>query len=150
MDFRNFFIPCVFEVKESISRSSTKLPCSGELENPGQLPVSEVLLKNRVAVQDSAIFTIEHLYRVMGRELDGVISLTFGDLERSDQGQLLKNRGSMRDSTIFTIGHLYKVMVRESDGVISLSFGDLERSDRGQLQKSRISVRVSAIVTIER
>ena len=28
----------------------------------------------------------------MGRESNGVISLTFGDLEMSDQGQLLKNR----------------------------------------------------------
>ena len=38
MDFRNFFIPYVFGVKESISRCFKKLPCSGDLENPGQLP----------------------------------------------------------------------------------------------------------------
>ena len=43
MDFCNFFIPYVFEVKESISRGFTKLPCSGDLENLSQLPVSEVL-----------------------------------------------------------------------------------------------------------
>ena len=43
MDFRNFFIPYVFEVKEFISRSFTKLPCSSDLENLCQLPVSEVL-----------------------------------------------------------------------------------------------------------
>ena len=43
MDFRKFFIPYVFEVKESISRSFTKLPCAGDLINPAQLPVSEVL-----------------------------------------------------------------------------------------------------------
>ena len=43
MDFCNFFIPYVFEIKESISRGVTKLPCSGDLENLGQLPVSEVL-----------------------------------------------------------------------------------------------------------
>ena len=43
MDFRNFFIPNVFEVKESIFRSFTKLPCSGDLENPDQLPVLQVL-----------------------------------------------------------------------------------------------------------
>ena len=43
MDFRNFFIPYVYEVKESISRSFTKLQCSGDLKNPVQLPVSEVL-----------------------------------------------------------------------------------------------------------
>ena len=43
MDFRNFFIPYIFEVKKSIFRSFTKLPCSGELENPGQLPVLQKL-----------------------------------------------------------------------------------------------------------
>ena len=42
---------------------------------------------------------------VMGRESDGMISLTFGVLERSDQGQLLKNRVSMRDSARVTIEH---------------------------------------------
>ena len=33
----------VFEVKESISDIPTELPCSGYFENPGQLPVQEVL-----------------------------------------------------------------------------------------------------------
>ena len=32
-----------FEVKESISDIPTELPCSGEFENPGQLPVQGVL-----------------------------------------------------------------------------------------------------------
>ena len=43
MDFRNFFIPYVFEVKESIFCSFTRLAYSGDLENPGQLPVLQVL-----------------------------------------------------------------------------------------------------------
>ena len=43
IDFRNYFIPYVFEVKESISRSFTKLPCLDDLENSGQLPVLQVL-----------------------------------------------------------------------------------------------------------
>ena len=43
MDFRNFFIPYIFEVREFISRSFTELPCSGDLEILSQLPVSEVL-----------------------------------------------------------------------------------------------------------
>ena len=43
MDFRNFFIPYIFDVKESIFRSLTKLPCSDDLENPGQLPVLQEL-----------------------------------------------------------------------------------------------------------
>ena len=34
----NLFILNVFEVKESILRCFSKLPCSGDLENPGQLP----------------------------------------------------------------------------------------------------------------
>ena len=41
----------------------------------------------------------------MGRGSDGIISLTFSDLERSDQGHLLKNRVSVRDSAIVTIEH---------------------------------------------
>ena len=44
MNFRNFFTIYVFEVKESISDIPTELPCSGDLENPGQLPVQEVLM----------------------------------------------------------------------------------------------------------
>ena len=39
----------------------------------------------------------------MGRETDGRISLTSGDLEQSDQGHLLKNRVSVRDSAMFTM-----------------------------------------------
>ena len=39
----------------------------------------------------------------MGRETDGQISLTSGDLEQSDQGHLLKNRVSVRDSAIVTM-----------------------------------------------
>ena len=35
IDFRNFFIPYVFEVKESVFRSFTLLFCSGDLENSG-------------------------------------------------------------------------------------------------------------------
>ena len=33
----------VFEVEESVSRRFKKLPCSGDLENPGQLPVLQAL-----------------------------------------------------------------------------------------------------------
>ena len=43
MDFQKFFIPYVFDVKESISRSFSKLPCARDLKNICQLPVSEVL-----------------------------------------------------------------------------------------------------------
>ena len=43
MDFRNVFIPYVFEVKESISCSFAELLCLGNSENPGQLPVLQVL-----------------------------------------------------------------------------------------------------------
>ena len=41
--FSNFFISYVFEVNKSISRSFTKLKCLSDLENPGQLPVLQVL-----------------------------------------------------------------------------------------------------------
>ena len=66
-----------------------------DYEKPGQLPVSEVLMgRSRLGlmdihnffnpyvfeVRDSAIVTIQHLYEVVGRGSNGVISLTFGDL----------------------------------------------------------------------
>ena len=35
--------PRFSEVEETVSRSFTKLPCSGDLENPGPLPVSQAL-----------------------------------------------------------------------------------------------------------
>ena len=41
--FMDIFIPYVFEVKESIFRSFTKLPYLGDLDKPGQLPVLQVL-----------------------------------------------------------------------------------------------------------
>ena len=44
MNFWNFSSIYVFEVKESIAGIPTELPCSGDLENPGQLPVQEVLM----------------------------------------------------------------------------------------------------------
>ena len=43
MDFRNFFIFYVFEVEESIFEIFTKLTCLGDFENPGQLPILQVL-----------------------------------------------------------------------------------------------------------
>ena len=43
MDFRNFFIAYVFGVKESIFYSYKELPCLDDFENPGQLPVLQVL-----------------------------------------------------------------------------------------------------------
>ena len=39
MDFQNFLIVYVFEVKESISDIPTELSCLGDLENLGQLAV---------------------------------------------------------------------------------------------------------------
>ena len=43
MNFRNSFIAYVFGVKESIFYSFTELPCLDDFENPGQLPVLQVL-----------------------------------------------------------------------------------------------------------
>ena len=44
MNFRNFFSIYVSEVKKSIANIPTELPCSGDFENLGQLPVQEVLM----------------------------------------------------------------------------------------------------------
>ena len=41
--FLNFLTIHVFGVKESIADISTELPCLGDLENPGRLPVQHVL-----------------------------------------------------------------------------------------------------------
>ena len=43
MDFSNFLIPYVFDVEESVFRSFTLPIGSGDLGNPSQLPVLEVL-----------------------------------------------------------------------------------------------------------
>ena len=88
----------------------------------------------------------------MGRESDGVICLTFGDFERSDQGQLRKNMVSVQDSARVNIEHWYKVIGRESDGVISLIcliVGELERSDQSDLLKMKFMSVSVAIVAIE-
>ena len=50
--------------------------------------------------------SIERLWELIGRGSNGVISLTLGDLERSDQGHLLKITVSVRDSAILTEEHL--------------------------------------------
>ena len=50
----------------------------------------------------------------MGRKSDGVISLTSGDLERSDQGHLLKITIYVRDCAIVTIEHLLLFIDRKS------------------------------------
>ena len=43
MNFRNFHTIRVFEVRESIADISTELPCLRNLENPGKLPVQDVI-----------------------------------------------------------------------------------------------------------
>ena len=43
MEFRHFSIFYNFEVKESIFHSFTELACLDDFENPGQLPVLQVL-----------------------------------------------------------------------------------------------------------
>ena len=43
MDFHNFVSVYVFKVKESIADIPSELLFEGDLENPGQLPVQEVL-----------------------------------------------------------------------------------------------------------
>ena len=83
------------------------------------------------------------------RESNGIISLTFGDLERPDQGNLLKNRVSVRYIAIVTMKHVLEIIWRESDGKISMTFGDLGRPDQGHLLKNRVTMRDSAIVTVE-
>ena len=56
-------------------------------------------------MRDSAIVTIEHVQEMICRESNGIISLTFPDLERPDQGHLQKNWVFVRDSAIVTTEH---------------------------------------------
>ena len=49
---------------------------------------------------------MKHVQEMLCRESDGIISLTFGDPERPDQGHLLKNRVSVRDSALVTREHV--------------------------------------------
>ena len=87
MDFRNFFTTYVFGVKKSIFGSLTELPCSGDLENPDQLPVWHVL----EGIDDWVlwIFVISLLTYVFGVKKSIFGSLTelpcSGDLENPDQ-----------------------------------------------------------------
>ena len=67
MDFSNFSIPYVFHVKESIFSSITKLPCSGDLETPGQLPVLQKFEGTEVWVL--WIFVISSFLRIRGQEI---------------------------------------------------------------------------------
>ena len=60
---------------------------------------------NTVSVRDRATVTEKHSLQIIGRESDGVISLTLGDLERSDRSHLLKNTVSLKDSAIITEEH---------------------------------------------
>ena len=60
MDFHNCFTIYVFEVKESISDIPSKLTFLGDLENPVQHSVQEVLRGNNNCVL--WIFTISSLF----------------------------------------------------------------------------------------
>ena len=42
-NFWNFYTIHVIEVRESIADISTELPCLDNLENPGKLPVQDVI-----------------------------------------------------------------------------------------------------------
>ena len=44
IDFHSFFTIHIFEGTESIADIPTELPCLGDLKNPDQLPVQEVLM----------------------------------------------------------------------------------------------------------
>ena len=51
-----FFIPHVLEIKESIFRSITKIPCPGDLKNSGKLPVLQM---NGSYMDFSNFFTLQ-------------------------------------------------------------------------------------------
>ena len=79
MNFRNLFTIHVFEGEESISDIPTELPCSIDLENPGRLPVQDVLMNFR------NFFTI-HVFKGGESISDIATELPFfGDLGNTGQ-----------------------------------------------------------------
>ena len=54
---------------------------------------------------------MEHVLEMIYRESDGIISLTFGYLERPDQGHLLKNKETAISSADFEQKHLNLVFL---------------------------------------
>ena len=82
-----FSITNVSEVKKSISEIPTELPCSGDLENPGQLPVQEVLEGTDVSdlINFRNFFSI-HVFEVKKSIADIPTELPcLGDLENLGQ-----------------------------------------------------------------
>ena len=62
----------------------------------------------------------------MGCKSYGIISLTFVDLERSDQRHRLENRVSVQGRAIVTVEHYHQFMSRGSDGIINLTLVTLK------------------------
>ena len=82
----NFFIPYVFEVKESIHWCFSKQICPIDLENPGQLPVLQVLKGTDDCVLSILVISSLYVFEVM-KSISAVFSklLHLNDLENSGQ-----------------------------------------------------------------
>ena len=74
MNFWNFFTIYVFESEESNSDIPTELLCFGDLENPGQLPVHEVLGKILLIVSYKFLKFSHYLSRIYVFEVGESIS----------------------------------------------------------------------------
>ena len=76
-------------------------------------------------MRDNAIVTMEHVLEVIFRKSDGIISLTFGDLERPDQGHLLKNKETAISSVVAS--KAFKSCLLNVTYLFFLRYCDLEK-----------------------
>ena len=139
IDFHNFFIVYVLEVREFIPDIPTELPCSGDLKNPGQPPVQEVLRGTDDCVL--WIFTISSVFIFsMSRNPFLTFLLSHhvsGDLENLSQLPVQEVLRGTDDFVLWIFHNFFSIYVFEvkesiSDITTELScLGDLE--NLGQL-----------------
>ena len=111
-NFENNSHGYVFGVKESNGDDEKILLLLEDLENQGQTPLW-VTFSISVCKHDTNLisvsiltFSTSRMSNILKNQVvNGVISLTFGDLETSHQSHLLRITVSVRDSTTVAIKH---------------------------------------------
>ena len=112
MNFRNFFTIYVFEGGKSISNIPIELLCSGDLENPGQLPVQEVLMILLWIFEISSVFMFS---RSRNSLLASLLSCqVWSDLKNLGQLSVQQGLRGTDDSVLWIIGISLLVMFSRS------------------------------------
>ena len=95
MDFSNFFIPYVLDVKEAVFRSFTRPLISGNLENKSQLPVLQELEGT-----DGWVMNFRYFFNPYIFEVKESISRSFTKLPCSGD---LENLGQLPGSEVLQL-----------------------------------------------